>query len=64
MNRFLIPKSSYQTNDGEILETRMLTESEKYFKIALVGNKYLEFEPGQFVMVGIPGVGEAPISRK
>jgi sulfite reductase subunit B len=40
----------------------MLTGQEKYFEIALPGGEDLNHEPGQFVEVSIPGVGEAPIS--
>ena len=40
----------------------MLSQEEKYFKIGLASGKILDYEPGQFVMVVIPGVGEAPLS--
>jgi NAD(P)H-flavin reductase len=39
-----------------------MTELEKYFKIELPNGKNLGHDPGQFVMLSIPGVGEAPIS--
>jgi NAD(P)H-flavin reductase len=39
-----------------------VTELEKLFTIELAGGESLGHEPGQFVMLSIPGVGEAPIS--
>jgi NAD(P)H-flavin reductase len=39
-----------------------MTELERLFTIELGGGKSLGHEPGQFVMLSIPGVGEAPIS--
>jgi len=54
-------ESSYQVKVGTILKTKMLTELEKYFEIKLDGPE-LKYDPGQFVMISVPGVGEAPIS--
>ncbi len=62
MERTVLLKSPYVANEGRIIESRFLTKEEKYFKIALKGGKLLDFVPGQFVMVAIPGAGEAPIS--
>ena len=62
MERTVLPNSDYTNFDGEILEARMISAEEKYFKIALSDGKILKYEPGQFVMVAIPGVGEAPLS--
>ncbi|MBI5327982.1 MAG: FAD/NAD(P)-binding protein [Deltaproteobacteria bacterium] len=39
-----------------------LTEKERLFKIALEDKKSLGHAPGQFIMLCIPGYGEAPIS--
>src|SRR3990172_4152675 len=39
-----------------------LTEKERLFKIAIEDNKSLGHLPGQFIMLSIPGYGEAPIS--
>ncbi|MEK7377144.1 MAG: FAD/NAD(P)-binding protein, partial [Candidatus Margulisiibacteriota bacterium] len=52
----------YRPMKGWILEARMLTEHEKFFRIALEEKPDLDHEPGQFVMVSIFGFGEAPIS--
>ncbi|MBN1680866.1 MAG: FAD/NAD(P)-binding protein [Anaerolineae bacterium] len=38
------------------------TAMEKVFTVRLPGGENLNHNPGQFVMVSIPGVGEAPIS--
>jgi len=62
MERSVLLKSPYLNHEGKILEARMLSKEEKYFKVALKGGKLLDHEPGQFVMVAIPGVGEAPLS--
>jgi sulfite reductase subunit B len=35
---------------------------EKFFEITLKDGRPLDFEPGQFVVVTLPGIGEAPIS--
>ena len=45
---------------GKILETYDMTSKDKYFKVELPGP--LGHRPGQFVMVSVLGVGEAPIS--
>jgi len=54
--------SPYKPMRGKIIETRMLTEKEKFFRIELEGKINLHHEPGQFVMVSIFGFTEAPIS--
>lgn len=45
---------------GKIVNVQEMTPREKYFKLELP--KPLNHRPGQFVMVSVPGVGEAPIS--
>ena len=45
---------------GRIVEVREMTWREKYYRLALP--EPLGSRPGQFVMVSVPGVGEAPIS--
>ncbi|MBN2483375.1 MAG: FAD/NAD(P)-binding protein [Candidatus Omnitrophica bacterium] len=62
MKRVTLKESAYNVKTGKILVAKMLTAQEKYFKIALAGGESLDHEPGQFVMVAVPGVGEAPIS--
>jgi sulfhydrogenase subunit gamma (sulfur reductase) len=62
MERTVLLKSPYLTYEGRIIESRYLTKEEKYFKVTLKGGRLLDYEPGQFVMVAIPGVGEAPLS--
>ena len=54
--------SPYKPMKGRLIEARMLTDKEKFFSIELEGKINLGHEPGQFVMVSIFGVGEAPIS--
>ncbi|GAI46715.1 unnamed protein product, partial [marine sediment metagenome] len=43
-----------------VADVHQLTETEKLFDISYPGG--LGQEPGQFVQVWVPGVGEAPIS--
>ncbi|MDP2892408.1 MAG: FAD/NAD(P)-binding protein [Bacillota bacterium] len=62
MERAVLLKSPYLTYEGKILSAKMIGKEEKYFKIVLKGGRLLDFEPGQFLMVAIPGVGEAPVS--
>lgn len=59
----LKPKDSeYEIKKGRILRTKKITDSEKLFEIALPEEENLNHEPGQFVMVSLLGVGEAPFS--
>ncbi|MBN2144034.1 MAG: FAD/NAD(P)-binding protein [Candidatus Aureabacteria bacterium] len=62
MKKTKLSHSEYQVRPAKIIRTRMMTQSEKYFEIALSEGDSLEHDPGQFVMVSIPKVGEAPIS--
>ncbi len=54
--------SIYAPEFARLADVRPLTELEKLFTIELPGGRSLGHEPGQFVMVSVPGVGEAPIS--
>ena len=54
--------SIYAPEFARLVDVRPLTELEKLFTIELPGGRSLGHEPGQFVMVSVPGVGEAPIS--
>jgi len=62
MKKVELKESEYIVKRGKILRTKQMTSMEKYFEISLDGGESLDHEPGQFVMVSIPGVGEAPIS--
>ena len=62
MKRLQLKDSEYIIKDAKILKVKQMTEFEKYFRISLTGGDCLNHEPGQFVMVSICGVGEAPIS--
>jgi sulfite reductase subunit B len=57
-----IKTTPYKPMKGKIIEARMLTEKEKFFRIELERKINLNHEPGQFVMVSIFGFTEAPIS--
>ncbi|MFZ3073299.1 MAG: FAD/NAD(P)-binding protein [Thermodesulfobacteriota bacterium] len=54
------PASPYLPTAAIVREARQVTEKEKFFSIELPSP--IEHSPGQFLMLGIPGFGEAPIS--
>lgn len=54
--------SPYISRLARIDGVARLTEKERLFKIAIEDNKSLGHLPGQFIMLSIPGYGEAPIS--
>jgi len=58
----ILKDSLYTQVRGKILRIRQLTELEKLFEIALLEGQSLDHEPGQFVLISIFGVGEAPFS--
>ncbi|MDO8489344.1 MAG: FAD/NAD(P)-binding protein [Candidatus Omnitrophota bacterium] len=62
MKSIELKESEYIVMPARILEAHMMTTTEKYFKISLEGGFSLDHEPGQFVMVSLLGIGEAPIS--
>jgi len=62
MKKLVIKDSEYEIKKGKILRTKQMTEYEKFFEIALPGGESLDHEPGQFVIVSLFGVGEAPVS--
>ncbi len=62
MKEAKLTDSEYLVKPAKILRTRQITAHEKFFEIALANGESLDHEPGQFVMVSLPGVGEAPIS--
>ena len=58
----LVPASIYLSAPARIADIRPMTQLEKLFTIELSEGVSLHHEPGQFVEVSVPGVGEAPIS--
>jgi sulfite reductase subunit B len=54
--------SPYKPMRGKIIQAKMLTEKEKFFRVELEGKINLHHAPGQFVMVSIFGFAEAPFS--
>ncbi len=54
--------SPYRPMKAKIVEMRMFTDKEKFFRFELEDNINLTHQPGQFVMVSMFGYGEAPIS--
>ncbi len=58
----VLQESPYVPRFGTIVESRMLTAQEKFFRIVMEDGRPLDYKPGQFVEVSIFGIGEAPIS--
>ncbi len=54
--------SAYVPVPARVIEVRDLTAHEKLFRVQLEDGRALDHQPGQFVQVSIPGVGECPIS--
>ncbi len=52
----------YSPMPATIINTKQMTESEKFFEIKFDGDKKLGNQPGQFVQLSLFGIGEAPIS--
>ncbi len=47
---------------AEIVRARQLTELEKFFELRLLDSRPFVFAPGQFILLSIFGVGEAPFT--
>lgn len=62
MKQVPLKESEYAVKKGKIVRTKQMTKLEKFFEISLPHGEALDHEPGQFVMISVPGVGEAPIS--
>jgi sulfhydrogenase subunit gamma (sulfur reductase) len=62
MGTLKLKDSEYEIKKGRILRVKKITDSEKLFEIVLPEGESLNHEPGQFVMVSLLGVGEAPFS--
>ena len=62
MKKMDLKNSGYLVKEAKITQAKMDTQFEKYFEITLCGGINIDHQPGQFVMVSIPGIGEAPIS--
>jgi sulfite reductase subunit B len=47
---------------AEIVKSQQLTELEKFFEIRLLDTRPFLFQPGQFILLSVFGVGEAPVT--
>lgn len=45
-----------------LVDAKMLTESDRYFRIRMEDDVRIDYMPGQFMEISVPGVGECPIS--
>jgi len=55
-------KSIYVPEPATLARCEAMTELERFFQVTLDSGKPLGHQPGQFVEVSVPGIGEAPIS--
>jgi sulfite reductase subunit B len=62
MKQVTLKESEYNTKAGKILRTKSMSAQEMFFEVSLPHGESLDHIPGQFVMVNLPGIGEAPIS--
>ena len=60
--RFEHGESEYQPVEGQIVWIDRHTDDDKLFVIDLPDGVSLDHDPGQFVQLFVPGVGEAPFS--
>jgi sulfite reductase subunit B len=54
--------SIYLPTIASVEDVKAETKMEKIYTIRLPGGQNLGHQPGQFVMISLPGIGEAPIS--
>ena len=57
-----MPVSIYKPLMARLVDVQQITATEKLFHIELPEGEQLGHDPGQFVMLSVLGVGEAPIS--
>jgi len=62
MEKMALKDSTYKLKKATVIQARKLTEAEKIFEVTLRDGSSLDHDPGQFVMVSLPGIGEVPIS--
>ncbi len=59
---YMSQKNIYQPESATLLKVEPMTEMEKFYEFKLTNGEELGHEPGQFLEVSLPGIGEAPIS--
>jgi len=62
MKKLKLKVSEYDIKVGKIFRIKKLTDMEKLFEIILPEKENLNHLPGQFVVISMLGVGEAPFS--
>jgi len=62
MKKLKLKVSEYDIKVGKIFRIKQLTDMEKLFEIVLPEEENLNHLPGQFVVISMLGVGEAPFS--
>lgn len=55
-------KDIYLPEPATVLNVRQMTSLEMYFKFKMDGGGHLDYMPGQFIEISVPGIGECPIS--
>ena len=56
------PVDIYLPRPATLIETKSLTEHERFFCFEMNGDIALSYRPGQFLEISMPGFGECPIS--
>ncbi len=59
---FMSQKNIYIPEQVTLLKTEKMTERETFYELKMDSGLDLGHEPGQFVEISLPGIGEAPIS--
>lgn len=55
-------ESPYTPGWAEIASVRPMTAAERFFEVVPLDGRSIAYQPGQFMMVSVMGVGEAPFS--
>lgn len=55
-------KDIFLPGPATVLDVQSVTKLEKFFRFKLDGGSGLDFMPGQFMEISVPGIGECPIS--
>lgn len=59
---YMSSKNIYLPEPATLLKSTPMTEKETFYEFQLDSGNELGHEPGQFVEISLPGIGEAPIS--
>jgi len=57
-----VSNSIYLPEPATVVKVEQMTDTEKLFELKLNSGRELGHQPGQFIMISVMGIGEAPIS--